>query len=632
MSLENLNDRLYATKDDLADKQGTAPMTPRPLNVPPRWTGEVPQTITPTMTPQKPRSRKIMAFFGLVVVFLLGIIGVLGYMLFTDEGAKYSDRIVMTNELPEKVASGDVMTLKVHYKNENPVALENATLIMHYPAGTLIEAGSRADTPVERKSLGTLAPNAEGEATFQGTVFGKPDDVLEGRVVLEYRPSDSSAVFLKENPYKVTLTHSTIAVALELPKELQSGQDATLTVRVNSSADATVDNLTVALAFPEAFTYTSASPELAEKMYWTVGSIAPGEERQLKVKGKVMGEAGAPMTFRADIGIREPYGKLTRVFASGEAATTVQSALLAVETVLPDTPENIARAGQEFSVVMYYRNNLPVSVKDAVIKTEILGDAIDVASIASPDGTYDGQSRTITWLPGNVTALSVLDPGEEGRVRFRIKVKNPLPVKTSSDKNFTITLRSTITSPTVPEGYSGVRVDGSAESRIRVLTETGFSQRGYYNDNRFSNTGPLPPKVGEETTYTIVWAALTSANDLRDVVVTATIPTYVRWKDAILPSGRDLTFDQNTGKITWKIPVLPAGSGYASRPSVEVAFQLALVPSAAQVGTSPEIISQATLTARDAFTGSTITKTSPAQTSAMRDDPKLEQPQERVVR
>jgi len=238
----------------------------------------------------------------------------------------------------------------------------------------------------------------------------------------------------------------------------------------------------------------------------------------------------------------------------------------------------------------------------------------------------------MTWSPGYVPALGVLDPGEEGRVRFRIKVKNPLPVKSSADKNSVITLSSTISSPTVPEGYSGVRVDGSAESRIRVLTETGFSQRGFYYDNRFTNSGPLPPKVGEETTYTIVWTALTSSNDLRDVVVTATIPTYVRWKEAILPSGRDLTFDQSTGKITWKIPVLPAGSGYASRPSLDVAFQLALVPSAAQVNTSPEIISQATLIARDAFTGSEIKKTSLSQTSAMPDDPKVEQKQQRVVR
>ncbi|MFH1222839.1 MAG: hypothetical protein V1647_00675, partial [Pseudomonadota bacterium] len=39
----------------------------------------------------------------------------------------------------------------------------------------------------------------------------------------------------------------------------------------------------------------------------------------------------------------------------------------------------------------------------------------------------------------------------------------------------------------------------------KVSSKMELVQKGYYQDEVFGNSGPVPPRVGEPTTYTIMW-------------------------------------------------------------------------------------------------------------------------------
>ncbi len=145
-----------------------------------------------------------------------------------------------------------------------------------------------------------------------------------------------------------------------------------------------------------------------------------------------------------------------------------------------------------------------------------------------------------------------------------------------------------------------------------------------------TNTGPLPPKAGQQTTYTVVWSLINSTNDLGDVKVSATLPAYLRWTGATVPADPTLVFDSTTRKVSWTPGVISAGTGYTSR-TREVAFQVGLTPTFSQVSQTPEIISEANLEAKDLFTNVDVTQNARSLTTAISDDPEVHGDIGRVV-
>ena len=67
-----------------------------------------------------------------------------------------------------------------------------------------------------------------------------------------------------------------------------------------------------------------------------------------------------------------------------------------------------------------------------------------------------------------------------------------------------------------------------------------------------------------------------------------------------LRKSEDLTYDNNTNEIVWNVGTIPPGTGITGA-GRQVSFQVELTPSLSQVGTSPVIINDATLTGHDDF-------------------------------
>jgi hypothetical protein len=140
-----------------------------------------------------------------------------------------------------------------------------------------------------------------------------------------------------------------------------------------------------------------------------------------------------------------------------------------------------------------------------------------------------------------------------------------------------------------------------------------------YFDGPIKNTGPIPPRVGQSTSYTVLWSIVNTSNNLENVVVTSRIPSYVTWENAIDPQAEDITYDPNRGTITWNVGQVTAGTGIIS-PLKQVAFQISFVPSLGQAGKSPDLF-DSTLTGTDDFTNVTIERNTPKLTTAAPTDP-----------
>jgi hypothetical protein len=77
----------------------------------------------------------------------------------------------------------------------------------------------------------------------------------------------------------------------------------------------------------------------------------------------------------------------------------------------------------------------------------------------------------------------------------------------------------------------------------------------------------VPPKVDNPSTYTIIWDIDNTANAVSDAEVTATLPPYVKWLNKVSPAGENITYNQNSGLVTWTVGDVAAYSvGPKGRP------------------------------------------------------------------
>ena len=636
MALDELKKRLYRNNDDLADHVGDDEFTQRKTEVAHSWTDDKePEVVAGEniiMPKKKGKGRGFFYFAGGTVAVLLVVVGVLLYLLFARPGFDASENLILKVESPESVASGEAVTWTVSFENRNTVALESVDIIFEFPPETLPAIGD-VTRPIsrERRTLGRVEAGALGEEEFKGIVFGENEEILGGSAIIEFRPEGSSVRLASEEKYTLAITHSQITLDFDFPEEVQRGQDVELRIKVRSTAEQTFEDIAIGLTYPFAFTFTEATPEPNEDDdIWFIGKLEPGEDREIIVRGTVGDETSEAQTFHGKLGVYDTVRKSWTVFSMGKKEMFIRSPFLSVSSRIENISGSVVAPGDIVDVTVFWKNNLPVSVPNAFVETRLVGEAIDLRGFQSIDGSLDDAMRTVRWVSGFTPELSVVDPGEEGRLKFRVRIKDPLPLQTAEDRNFTVKFETQMSAPNIPQGFEGVDISGEASTELRIATVMDFKQQGFYFDGRIANFGPLPPKVGEETTYTIVWSLLNQTNEVREGEVRASLPAYVTWKGIVNPANSTVTFDEASGQVIWDVPLLPVGTGY-TRPPFEVAFQVGVKPSITHINSSPQIISEAVVTGKDVFADLNITERSAAATTAVRDDSKVSNNQQRVV-
>jgi hypothetical protein len=119
--------------------------------------------------------------------------------------------------------------------------------------------------------------------------------------------------------------------------------------------------------------------------------------------------------------------------------------------------------------------------------------------------------------------------------------------------------------------------------------------------------GQLPIQVGTATTFQVAITLRNSTNDFTNGVLTGFVPNGVTFVSGSVNSKESgsVTFDQATGKITWKVGTLAAHTGDFNPPRV-MTFQVKVNPSVTQVGDDITIFRNIIFNGKDEFIGQDI--------------------------
>lgn len=532
----------------------------------------------------------------------------------------------------KEVKSGSRVSWQVKITNSGRVDLIQPLLIFHFPEGSAPLSGQKPEGAFfERRSLQTLRAGESASEIFDAYVFGGRGAVKEASASLEYRPEGASAIFATDSVFSFEIISSPVSVSFKMPEELRLGQEIEFEVAYTSNSEEILSNLSLFLSFPEGFEYLGAKPQprLLGKNLWLIGDLKPGESRSIKVRGVLRGIAAETKTFKASIGVFDEFSKSQLPYDEVSHVAVLRSPFLETTILINGRSEYTASPGENLMFEIIWRNNLPTEVKNAVLEAKIGGVAADLRTLRIEGGSYREATKSIVWNASSLPQFKLIGAGESGKVNFSLRAKSNLPLETTSERP-KILVDTSLESGSEVTGFEGVELGGISLSEIKVSSKLQFTSRALYFNSLISNSGPLPPKVGEETTYTIIWSLANMMNDLDGVKVKASLPPYVNFKGIANPADTDMVFDKNSGEIEWRVGRVLAGIGFL-RPALQIAFQIGVSPATPQIGTAPTIINESEVSGRDTFTDQILTSRDSAITTDLPDDPSVSFSQKKVV-
>ncbi len=162
-----------------------------------------------------------------------------------------------------------------------------------------------------------------------------------------------------------------------------------------------------------------------------------------------------------------------------------------------------------------------------------------------------------------------------------------------------------IDSPDVPTPIGSNKIIASNSLFFKLNSKVILETMGYYIDSNIANSGPVPPQVGKETSYTIHWLITNISNDVSDARVVSSLPTGVKWTGKIYPDKEKITYNERTNQIIWEIGKIESATGIL-KPKREVAFQVSIIPETNQLGKPITLVNSSTLTAKDLYTSENL--------------------------
>ncbi len=585
-------DALERLANRVDTKAGTDQLKRRPLSsdarpVSPGWQRAAPQKPS-RFARYMPRMSALEMLFGASIIFFIGAAAIAGLLIFSGDNTISTKNVSIAIGGPSSIRAGDEVTLQVVITNQNAVPMNLTDLLVEYPAGTRSALDVSVDLPRVRESLGTIEPGQSVNRTLKAVMFGERGVDLEVKVSAEYRVPSSNAVFQSQSLYHASISQSPATVTVEMLKEVVSGQPTEIKATVTSNATENLTGMLLVATYPPGFAFTSSAPApVAGTAVWDLGDIEPSGKRTVTIKGTFTGEDGDDRVLHLTTGTKkknDPHS-IAAPLAATDSALKVTKPFVSVEIALNGNTagEVSAGRGEVVNGEVRWTNNLPVRVQDVEIELKLNGAVLDKNTVRASQAFFRSTDATLLFSKETDQRLADVDPGESQTSTFTFAAVSP---GQGTFKSAQIALTATVRAKRITEEQVPETVTGSAVGLVTVATDLGITA------NVVRVSGPMPPKVDQETVFTVTWTVTNSANALANANVSAVLPSYVKWVEG---GATDASYNPNGKSVTWTIGDMAAGI------TRNTSFRVSLVPSLTQVGNTPSLMSDLRVSAFDRF-------------------------------
>ena len=520
---------------------------------------------------------------------------------------------------PKNVASGETVTYSFRYSNRNILSAKGAELSLAFPdsfkvdAGDHVEAGSSSATiPV-----GGISGKGSGSVVITGKFYGSKGELDYPKARLSFSPFGVKTVFTSDTQIGVTIVSSPLVLDITVPQETSTGDDMTYIVEYRNDSEIAFSRLQVRLAYPDGFRFRSSKPTTAAGgMTWNIGTLAPHAGGTITIKGSLSGMPDDAKVLRATFGVLKTDNSFL-AYDKGDRTTRMVAAPLSVVQTVNGKSDVAVYPGSQLQYTLKYVNNGSIGLRDVIVTLDLDPINLDLRTIKlGGRGTFDATRNVIVWKASDVPSLLLLEPGAGGEVSFNVGVRKDIGTSGTAGKNLFVRTIARIDSPDIPL-ENKIASSNTLDASINSLVF--FAVNGYFADAAIPNTGPMPPKVGQTTTYTMRFGVTNYLNDIGQLKVSVSLPSGVKFLGKKSDDDESVVFNDRSNLLVWNIGSMPGG-----KKSVRtMAFQVSITPAPNEINQSPSLIRSAVLEGTDLFTKVPIRIDAGGKTTALREDTSL---------
>lgn len=533
----------------------------------------------------------------LVIIISAVLIGLIGYLW---QRQSFSKEVLHLEILSlREVDFLEEVEYIVKYKNNGTVLLEEPRLIFEYPKQAIVPDGRPLWQEI---TLQDIYPREERTVSFKARLLGKEGENITVKASLSYRPKNLTARYESDTTFTTVIKSVPITFEFDLPSKIESAKNFTFRINYFSNLDYPLTDLRVQAEYPSGFEFVESSPRSLEKDEWLIPILNKNKGGRIEITGRISGQVSDARIFVAKLGVfKEGEFILLKEVKKG---LEIIKPLIYIRQEINRNPQYTARPGDWLHYEIYFKNIGENILNDLFIISQLEGQAFDSGTIRSDLGQTESGSNFVIFDGRKISQLQYLLPMEERKVDFRIKVKDDL---------------GSVEKPILINKISVNDVRGEFITRISSKLEV--VQKGFFQDEVFGNRGPIPPRVGEATTYTIIWQVKNYYSLVKDIKVRAVLPLGLELAGKIFPENEatKFSFDSQSREIIWSVGGLEKGSGVFT-PTKNIAFQVSFTPNELQRGQTPKIINAATITGEDSWTDRILEAVSPAIDTTLPDD------------
>ncbi len=531
----------------------------------------------------------------ILLLLTLSIIAWSGFFLFTEGLFKNNESLLTEIEGPAKIRSGEQVSYTIRYQNTGDVPIASLDMKLNLPQSFHLTSAVPSPLNETEWTIGSLSPKSDGAIIIRGIFLSEVPSEQRIQALFTYKPANFNSEFQKITSKQVEIKDSVIKLVLNGPTKALSGDDVEYEIKIQNKGKETIYNLRILPIISNDFSVNISEPSFEkDKNYWSIDTLAPGQFESVSLQGSFTASASAEQLLSAKVGFIKDDIFLEQ--ANKEHITDVLGGSLSFHLILDGSdkdqtisPNKILRG------LIDFKNKGSETAEDVKFILSIESEKSAPIDWENADfGVGIVTKENIIWSKKEIDILEEFKPGQSDVIDFSIPIKTNLDLDDSD--TFTLTLIADI------EKIGSITTKRTIEATpIKISINSNASvnaQAVYFTDDGVPiGTGPLPPKIGETTTYRVFWNVNNSIHALDNVEVSTILPQDVVWRDSTDKNIGTLNYNQTTRQVRWTFDKLPLNILGAN-----AWFDISITPSNDDLGKFVKLTNQISFEAIDSKT------------------------------
>jgi hypothetical protein len=514
--------------------------------------------------------------------------------------------LTVSVEGPARVSAGQAAFFTVRYENTSNAPIATLNIAVNLPREFELHSATPAATENEtRWNIGPLSPGSDGAITLSGVFRSSVGTSQTLQAVYTYESASYRSTFQDIATSTVQVDASVVSLSVSGPSQTVPGDEAVYTINVQNHSAETLERLQVAASLPAGFQTTTLEPasRTPDTALWTLERIDPGAIVAFTVKGRFPSGTVGEQTVRAAVAFLSEADYPAQQ-SEAEVVTSVLGGVITFHLVINGTTsDQDVDVGDTLRASIDYSNEGTDSING-------LSFALNLESVDDRPVPIDWEradlagalrnENVITWGVDQFPDFERLSPSTEGTIDIILPLKEIASAETADVFRLTLsTSLQGVGAIASPRTIQSTPVTFSINSNLAASTSASY----YTPDGEPVGTGPLPPKVGETTTYRLGWHLTNTLHPLTDITMSTNLPPAVAWTGNTTTTIGVISFDTTTRLVTWTINKLPKDVKTA-----DATFDVAITPEKGNVGSYFKLTNATGVEATDTATHDTLTR------------------------